>query len=125
MSTLEDDLARIAALRGRPVENYIAEAKRLDGRQRGVHSSQLVDLFRLDGDYRREMRAYDRLPPRSRLVLSEAPICPSASKYADLLARSGDEVFLIDALRDCLPGIVRNWALDHFGRDHPSARRLA
>lgn len=123
--SVEADIAPIAALRGKPVANYIAEAKRLETEGRRISAAEINDLFRMGDDRKREMDEYDHLPSRSRTVLAEAPICPSALKYAMLLGRCRNEGFLIDAVRDCLPGIVRNWVLDHFDPTHPSARKLA
>jgi hypothetical protein len=126
VTTLGQDIARIAALRGsRPVENYIAETQEIDLRKRTVSAAEVRSLFRLDANIGRDLKIYDRLPSRSRMVIAEAPICMSATKYADLLMRMRDEEALIEAVRDQLPGAVRNWVLDHFGPKHPSARRLA
>ncbi len=116
--SLDDDIARVAALRGKPVANYV-EAER---DRRRIHSSQVRDLFKMAS--KGDMRAYDALPRRSRLILSELPINASAVKYRALLAHMQSETGLVEAVRDCLPGIVRDWVLDHYGRDHPGARRL-
>lgn len=126
MSELDDEIARIAALRGRPADtaNYVTEARAIQRRARQIHSSEIRGLFSMPetGD---DLRVFDRLPRRSQMVLAELPINASSGKYADLLLRIRDEAALIDAVRDQLPGIMRDWLLDHFGRGHPSARKLA
>lgn len=123
--SLEDDIARLAALRGKPAANYTAEAQRMAREARRVHSSEVVSVFRMMADTRSDFRAYDALPRASRLMLRELPVNASAVKYADLLIRMESERSLIDAIRDHLPGVVRHWLLDHYGSSHPGTRRLA
>lgn len=124
MGELQDDIARIAALRGRPAANYVAEAERLDRAGRRIAASEITDLFNVPADVRLDFRAFDRLPAKSREALRELPINASAVKYADLLMRMGQEVGLIYAVHAELGDIVKNWVVRHFGATHPRARRL-
>ncbi len=121
MSDLADDIARIAALRGRPVADY----ERIDREQRRISAAQVRGIFLVPNNRAGEFRAYDELPERSRMVLSELPVNASAIYYRQLLSQIRDENALIRAVRDVLPGVLRDWVLDHYGRNHPSARKLA
>lgn len=118
--SLEADIARIAAMRGKLARNYQVRARQ-------VHSSEVRGLFRMAeseaGDV--DLRAFDALPKASRRALSQLPLQASALKYAELLLRTGDEDCLIDALEDQAPGIIHDWAMRHYGPDHPTARKLA
>lgn len=124
MTDLQADITRIAALRGRPAANYVAEAERIDRQGRRVTAGEIVDLFQVPGDVRLDFRAFDRLPEKSREALRELPLNASAVKYADMLVRMGQEAGLIYALHAELGDIVKNWVLRHFGATHPRARRL-
>jgi len=127
MTTLEDDIARVAALRGKTglAQNYVQEARSIERRGRGASASEIRDLFAIpDGRERADIRVYDHLPPRSRRLLQDVPINASAEKYADLLDRMRDESCLISAVQDCLPAVVHDWVVKHYGLSHPSAAKV-
>lgn len=117
-------IAAAARRRGVDPANYQVESQALDRASRRIHASEIRNLFKVPNDPRADFRAYDALPARSRVVLSELPINASAAKYADLLVRMRDEAALIEAVRDVLPMVVRDWIVDHYGRGHPRLTRL-
>lgn len=121
MTELAGEIARIAALRGKSIANY----EQIDRESRRLTATQVRAIFRVPDNSRGELRAYDALPERSRMVLSDLPINASAMNYAQLLRQIRDEGALIRAVRDVLPGVLRDWVLDHYGRNHPSTRKLA
>ena len=104
MTTLDEDIARIAALRGKPVEHYTAaEARRREAR-RMINPLTLGRIGTPSSDARLDLAAYDRLPERSRrfIISCAAPI--NALVWRDLLADlDGDEDALIDAVRAAIP----------------------
>lgn len=124
MSDIASDIARIAAMRGKPAANYVEEQRALQSASRRISAGEIRAMFVMPKDQRAEFMAWDALPRRSRMVLSDLPLCPSATKYADMLVRVQDEDGLITVIRGMLPTIVRDWVMDHYGRGHPSVRRL-
>lgn len=119
MTDLAADIARIAALRGKPVADYLAA----DLRHRRINVEQVRAIFQVPEAPLAEFRAWERLPRRSRMVLMELPLQTSAQRYSNLLSQIRDERALLDAVADVLPDMVRAWVLRHYGQDHPGARR--
>lgn len=119
--SLESDIARIAALRGKPV-NYYTE--RPAERVRGIPPETIGHLFALSQDWRREQRVYDRLPARSREYISEAVLPINAQWWHSLLDQYGAEEEIISLVEAQMPGRRRDWIRKHYGRDHPGLRRL-
>ncbi len=125
MSDLTSDIARIAALRGKPVANYNLAAQAYAEARRRVDPAEVFGLFRLPDMPSRECAMVDVLPARSRALIKESPLAISSLKYADLLQRVGDETSVVDAVRAYMPQVVAGWIRDHYGRTHPSLRRLS
>lgn len=119
MTDLAADIARIAALRGKPVDTYLAA----DLRNRRINETQVRGIFQVPNAPIAEFRAWERLPAQSRRVLMELPLQTSAQRYSNLLSQIRDERALIEAITDVLPDMVRAWLLRHYGRDHPGAGR--
>lgn len=119
MTDLAADIARIAALRGKPVAGYLA-ADRLNRR---ISADHVRGIFQVPEAPLAEFRAWERLPARSRMALMELPLQTSAQRYSNLLSLIRDEQVLLEAVNDVLPDMVRAWLLRHYGRDHPGAGR--
>ena len=119
-----DDIARIAALRGRPAANYLTGQHALNVQARAISPVEIIDLFVNAVEPRHDLRVFDALPRGSRELLVELPFCASAAKYADLLARVGDEAALIATVRAYVPTVAREWVRRHYGPAHPTMRRL-
>lgn len=121
MTQLDDDIARIAALRGKPV-NYYTE--RQDARRRSIPPETIHHLFVLSPDWRREQHVYDHLPARSREYISESVLPLNAQWWDALLDQYGGEEEIIGLVEAQMPGRRRDWIRKHYGRDHPGLRRL-
>jgi len=119
MTDLADDIARIAALRGRHVANY----EQIERDRRKVSHAEIVGLFRVPDAMYDEMREFDRLPATSRQALSNLPLNASAIRYKALLNRARDERGLIRVIAMVLPEVVHGWVKRHYGTDHPTTRK--
>lgn len=98
MSTLEDDIARIARLRGRDPAELIQKAR--SGPTYPIPVQLLSMIFMSDGDVRHELDAHDRLPAKSRRFITEAPRFISSRIWRDALAAvGGNEDVLIDLVK--------------------------
>lgn len=120
MSQLDDDIARIAALRGRPVNYYT------DRQPVRAHPTpdQIGQIFHPSPDWDRDLRVYDRLPPRSRGYISDAVLPLNAQWWASLLSAFGDEEEIISQVETQTTGRRRDWIRKHYGPGHPGLRRL-
>lgn len=118
---LDDDIARIAALRGKPA-NYYTE--RQADRARSIPPETLTHLFTLSQDWRREQAVYDHLPARSREYISECILPINAQWWDSLLDHYGAEEEIISLVEAQMPGRRRDWIRKHYGRGHPGLRRL-
>lgn len=94
MSALDDDLARVAALRGKPAEDYVGKAAPSPRLTRQT----LLLVFQLQPATERDLAAYDALPPTSRTFIRECPLPINALVWASALEIFG-EAALIDAAR--------------------------
>ena len=122
MTEEEADIARIAAMRGHPV-NYYTELQR--SQVSAIPDNVLGNVFRGNEDWYRDIRAYDRLPPRSRAFLSACPLMLSAVWFDSLLGMfHGDEEALISRLLDHVPGRLQDFLRRHYGAGHPNLRRV-
>ena len=123
MTMLEDDLARIAALRGRPANYYTDSGARPE---RPLSPALLDNLFSMPPNPARDLRSYDRLPPESRRFVSESPLPINAAVYRALLENAGgSEERVATVTAGWRPGQMKAWLLRHFGRDHPNLRKYA
>ncbi len=119
MPNLEDDIARIAAMRGRPVESVL-----LAERQRRLISCD--DVARLFGplpESASEFAAMERLSADARSVIREAPETMSACRYHTLVPRHG-EAATLGAIRQFMPQIIAAYAKVNYGSTHPQARAV-
>lgn len=123
MAELDDEIARIAALRGKPV-NYYTE--RAEARREGyeLHANTIAAIFSPHPDPRRDLRAYDRLPAEVRTFVSESTLQLNASAIAGVAQEISPER-LITTIQAHMPGQVRAWVQRHYGRGHPALRRIA
>lgn len=97
MGQLEDDIARIAALRGRKADT----ADLIDQQQRGdrrIAWVQIDALFGAHPDPKADLEAYDELPAALRACFREAPTLKPMNATAALdLVRAGKSVDAIIA----------------------------
>ena len=125
MSDLDDDIARIAALRGKKREDYIDPAtnsyRSSGGTSVGAHHIALI--FTPGGDVETDLEAYDALPPSARQYVRNCPLPLNAPCYADALVHMDGER-LETLVQAHLPGQMRAWIQRHYGTGHPSVRRL-
>ena len=122
VTTLEDDIARIAALRGRPVENYTT-ARTL--RTLSPQLLQIVFSMTAEG-VRQDLRAYDRLPEAARRFVSESTNQINAEVFGALVENAdGDVERVEDAIAPLQAAKSKAWLLRHYGRDHPNLRKYA
>lgn len=119
--TLQSDLERIAALRGKPANYFTARA----GEPRPISPQLLAQVFSMvDGGANRDLRAYDRLPETARRFVAESTMPINAAVFAALLASvDGDEERLEDALAPLHAAKCKAWLLRHYGRGHPNLRK--
>lgn len=122
MSSLEDDIARIAALRGRPAPNYQADAQR---QARHLPSGYAARLFSGNPNPRDDLAFFDRLPQRSRDFIRECWWPLNAGWWAEILIGGVPEDVICDAVLAQLPDRRHDWIMRHYGPTHPSTRRLA
>lgn len=93
--TLEDDIARIAALRGRPAESYLHPVPLAP-----VKSAAFNLLWSMDADTAADLEALDRLPERSRELLTNSPRPMNARVWRSILdSRDGNEDFVLAQFR--------------------------
>lgn len=109
MTDLAADIARIAALRGKPVDHYA----QIDRQARRISAEQVRGIFTPLEDWRAELRAWDRLSANARAVLRDLPFSVSAIKYHALYSQIRDEAALLAAVRAELPRVERARADDH------------
>lgn len=84
MASLDDDIARIAALRGRKASDYADPSKFVAKPQ--LRRDHVEHLFLPTGSPRDEMRALDRLPPASREFVRDCPHPLNTLAWEGLLA---------------------------------------
>lgn len=109
VSDLDADIARIAAMRGRPVVDYQVAERLRTYERRGMGHAEVLRLAEIPPDWRAEMRRFDALPRWSRALLVNAPVMLSAIKYAELLERCEDEAWLIRTVESNMPILVRRY----------------
>lgn len=127
MTELEDDIARVAALRGQTPEQAAAaaEALRLQRRRDALSEQRIGGLFLALADQKRDLRVYDRLPPASRAFMrEETAVHVCAIKWREALDLCGDEAALLAAVRAYLAENMPYHAKHGYGPDHPAARSL-
>lgn len=126
MADLDDDIARIAALRGRPVEEVRQTAERIDRERRRVSDSEIRDLFDVpDGRSEVDLDIFDKLPAELRVAIYDCPLMVSASKARVLYERTGHAGCIADGIRDQLPAMLKRYARQHYGKEHPAAKETS
>ena len=124
MSEVDPNIARIAALRGKPVNYYIARQDKTPPIDR-VPVDWFGRVFNGNPDWARDMRSFDRLPARSREFLRSSPLPLNAEWWDTLLtAANDDEEALISRVLAHVPGRMTDWIRQHYGAGHPSLRRV-
>lgn len=102
MTALDNDISRIAALRGRTPEQA-ARAIAAAHAPRYPHRHEVDRIFAMSGATDDDFRAYEALPPKSRAFIRESPRPLNAVAWADLLVLTQNEDEIIKAVTFCLP----------------------
>lgn len=123
MSALEDDIARIARMRGKSPDSYIRPNGGAPRRQIAPQNFQF--LYGGAGTFRQaceHVEVYDSLPPKSRAYLRESTHHIHALNYEHLLGMvAGDEDELIRQIEQHRPLIYRQMVVQRYGHSHPQA----
>lgn len=119
--TVDDDIARIARLRGRDPANYQRATVSAETVARKLGPQRVRSIFLAPQDNRLDLLVYDALPLASRVFLREATVHISAIKYSELLEEIADQSALIDLLSQVIPMRVREVVRRNYGPDHPQA----
>lgn len=125
MTSLQDEIARIAALRGKPANYYTApEAMTPERLSERVPAHVWANLFTMvPSQIPADLQHCDRLPQASRTFVKELPIPLNAAVYRSILtAANGSEDCVISLVQARIPGNVRNWLNKHY-RNHPNVRK--
>jgi hypothetical protein len=121
MTPLEHEIARVAALRGKPALNYLTRAPRAVP----VHPQTIANIFSGNPDWRSDISFYDDCPEDVRLFIRECSLqLNAATIYGTLEQCPGGGADLISLLEAHVPTRVKSWILRHYGPSHPSVRRL-
>jgi len=122
--TLQDDIARVARLRGRAPENYQREAVDVQTLAWRLGPQRVRSIFFAPLDPTADIQVYDALPMASRAFIREATVHISALKYSELLKEAGDQSALIGLLAHIIPLRVEEVVRAKYGPDHPQAGGL-
>lgn len=120
MSELEDDIARVAALRGKSAEHYISGAWRA---RTSITQQEFMLLFTGQPVAEVDIAAYDVLPERSRHFIIEFPLHINAERWLLLLSSGVTEERLIELVRLNERTLAASWVRSHYGPSHPGATR--
>lgn len=123
MADLDDDIARVAALRGKPV-NYYTERAEERREAFALHENTVAAIFSPHPNPDRDLKAYDRLSAEVRAFVSESTLQLNACAIASVVDEVS-ETRLITTIQAHMPGQVRTWLMRHYGRAHPTLRRIA
>lgn len=121
MPDLEDDITRIARLRGRDPANYQRAAASVQSAARKLGPERVRSIFFAPKNTMADIRIYDALPLASRVFIREATVHISALKYSELLEAVGDQAALIELLSQVIPLRVQEVARKNYGETHPQA----
>ena len=99
MPTLDDEIARVAALRGCGVADVHAAASE---RRRYPTRPEVEVILRSNPDPADDLAHFDILPSRSRAFIRDQQRPLNAHVWAELLQRVGDEDEIIKAVAYCL-----------------------
>lgn len=123
--TDEDDIARVARLRGRNPLNYTSERVSVETVAMKLGAESLRGIFVPPHDPGTEMLFYDALPKPSRMLIADSPVAISAVKFADLLEIAMDQAALISLVRQIIPLRLREIVVRRYGPKHPQAQEPA
>jgi hypothetical protein len=118
----DDDIARIARLRGRDPANYQRAEVTTETLATKLGPRRVRSLFYAPEDSTTDVLVYDALPRASRVFIREAQVHMSALKYSELLeAAEGDQSALIGLLSQVIPMRVQEVVRARYGSRHPQA----
>lgn len=120
--TLEDDIARVACLRGRDPGNYHRKVNSVEEIAQRLGSKRVRSIFFAITDPTFDIRVYDALPMASRVFIREAPVHISALKYSELLEDAGDQAALIELISQCIPFRIQEVTRHKYCPTHPQAQ---
>lgn len=119
--TPDNEIARIARLRGRDPANYQAAESGVERTAKKISAQRVRSLFFPPPEPRMELLVYDALPLASRVFLREAPLNMSAIKYSELLEEVHDQAALIGLVSAVIPLRVQEIVRARYGARHPQA----
>ena len=125
MAQLDDDIARVAALRGKTSAEYVAaqaERQRLTAAGGFITQTQFWDLFLGQPDGKTDLKVFDQLPAASRHFIAEFPFNICSAKWAGLLVGGVDEAALIGLVESNRRVLAKAWLKGHYGAGHPVLR---
>lgn len=119
----QDDIARIAALRGRSLNYY---AKLQSEISAAIPDQTFAHIWFGNPNWQDDIEAFDRLPRRSRQFISMCPLQLSSAWWESILSmNAGDEESIINRALASLPARVKDFLMRHYGAKHPNLRRMA
>ena len=125
MSALQDDIARVAALRGRSVDECMDAAAQLKAQEaRLLTEGAVTTLFVGYGSHESawaDVDQFDHLPPASRAFIAESPMFVNAYNWRRMLAQVSEGA-LIAAARKHLAENMPYDTRRKYGANHPEAR---
>lgn len=124
MTGLEDDIARVARLRGRPVDQVLDATALLKEQQKrdATAPGRIAYMFSIPG--KDDLGDFDRLPPASKAFIHELLAPPSASLWRIMLAGAHhDEEAVIQAVRAWVAENVPYDTRRAYGPTHPQSVR--
>lgn len=119
--TLDEEIARVAKLRGMDLDSVKAHEQERQFNERVITLGDISSMLNTQPGAD-EWRAYEALPKRLRAAVRDYPFHLSAAKVAALLGRVASIVQVVEALDRARPHLVRAWAINNFGKDHPRAK---
>jgi hypothetical protein len=122
--TLEDDVARIAALRGKPVDGYLDADGRVVNAQVYLSDEQIGTLFIAMGEPKRDVAGFDDLPPASRAFIRDCPVHVCGVKWGDALRMCRNEQALIRAAQRFVDENLPYDTRHRYGPRHPHAAKV-
>lgn len=121
LTDVEDDIARVARLRGRDPSNYQRGPATTEAIAKRLGIQRVRGLFFSPTNTRTDMLIYDALPLASRVFIREATVHISALKYSELLEDVRDQAALIELLSQVIPLRVQEVVRRKYGPEHPQA----
>jgi hypothetical protein len=120
-TALDDDIARVARLRGRDPGNYQCETISIEVVAKKLGPLRVRSIFFAPENATMDIQIYDMLPLASRVFIREATVNISALKYSELLEDVGEQSVLIGLLSEVIPLRIQEVVRAKYGPDHPQA----